>query len=185
MDTKDYSLVRLFPDPQTIDDIVRHMVDLHNDDRYLRFGYSASEENIKKYVTNSITTENTRLKCDFWFGITSLGKLVGTLHVAIQDDMAEFAFTIDSANRHKKLCQLLFARGYQLTCEYRISRIYMVFLSQNSAIRHIAKKFGLSVMTHGTDSEASVNISYPVPLNRVSEVTVAFIDKKLFESNYA
>lgn len=105
--------------------------------------------------------------------------LVATLHIATNGDVAEFAFTTDIEYRSQKLGQLLFARGYQLVTEFKINRIYMVCLSKNSAMRHIAKKFGMSVMTQGTDSEASVNIQYPVPLSRLNEVKMCIIDKDL------
>jgi RimJ/RimL family protein N-acetyltransferase len=181
MNSQDYSLVRLFNDEDTINDIVNHIIDLPLSDRYLRFGYNAPLEQIQKYVATSISTTNSRKISDFWFGIKSYDILIGTMHVSISDDVAELAFTVSADYRGKKLGQLLFARGYQLVCEFQVSKIFMVCLSQNSAMRHIAKKFGMSVLTHGTDSEASVNISYPVPLSRVNEVTMSCIDKNLFE----
>ena len=55
----------------------------------------------------------------------------------------------------------------------------MQCLSQNAPMRHIAKKFGLSVMTHGTDVEASVEIQYPVPLSRLQEVKMCLIDMSI------
>lgn len=177
-----FSLIRLFD----VSPVALHIQSLNRDDLYLRFGYTPSSEKITDYVTKSMCVHNTREKADFWFGITNnFGDLIATVHISISDDVAEFAFTTDAKYRGKKLGQLLFARAYQLVTEYKIGRIYMVCLSKNAAMRHIAKKFGMSVMTMGSDTESSVNISYPVPLNRVHEVNMSIIDKNLFgENNY-
>jgi len=179
MQTLDYSLIRLFPEDR--DKIIQHIFTLPSDDRYLRFGYSISDVQLWHYVEKSLSTQNTKNKSDFWFGIIDLeNDLVGTLHVAIYDDVAEFAFTTSVDHRGKKLGQLMFARGFQLATEFQVTQIYMACLSKNAPVRHIAKKFGLSVMTIGSDSEASVNIQYPVPLSKVNTVKMSMIDKNIF-----
>lgn len=178
-DIGSFSLVRLFESDKSC--IIYHLIGLSSDDKYLRFGYNPRDDGIVDYVSNSLSMVNTKESCDFWFGIeTESGDLVATIHVSIRDNVAEFAFSTNADQRGKKLGQLLFARGYQLATEYKVSTIYMVFLSQNKTMRHIAKKFGMAVMTTGADGEASVNIQYPVPLNRVSEVKMSVIDKNLF-----
>ena len=171
----DYSLVRLFSRDR--DQIVEHIWQLSDDDLYLRFGHPVKESHITKYV--GTTTQESAIQDNFWWGILDEGKLIATIHVAARDDVAEFAFTTDANYRGQKLGQLLFARGYQLITERKITRIYMACLSQNAAIRHIAKKFGMSVMTYGSDAEASVTIQYPVPLSRLHEVKNCFIDKAI------
>jgi len=180
METFAYSLVRLFPEDS--DRIVSHISELSVDDRYLRFGYSISDVQLCHYVQKSLSTINAKNKSDFWFGIVDDSDIiVASLHVAIYDDVAEFAFTTSVEHRGKKLGQLMFARGYQLATEFRVDKIYMVCLTKNMAVRHIAKKFGLSVMTMGTESEASVNIQYPVPLSKVHTVKMSIIDKNIFK----
>lgn len=173
---KDYSLIRLRSShgPQ----IIHHIISLPDSDRYLRFGYIAKDEHIAQYVVKTLepNTENQR---NFWYGIFDHQKLIATIHIALGNDIAEFAFTTDSEYRGQKIGQLLFARGYQLVTEFQITRIYLACLTQNAAMRHIAKKFGMSVMTQGTDSEASINIQYPVPLSRLNEVKMCIIDKEL------
>jgi RimJ/RimL family protein N-acetyltransferase len=178
MNTEDYSLVRLFDDSAM--QIVQHILELNDSDLYLRFGYNILPDRVEKYVKKSFETVNTRGRSDFWFGIKQGDDLVATLHVSTVDDTAEFAFTTTAAHRGRKLGQLLFARGYQLVTEYSITRIYMVCLTQNTAVRHIAKKFGLAVMTHGSESEGSVNIQYPVSLKQVNQIKHSIVDKNLF-----
>jgi RimJ/RimL family protein N-acetyltransferase len=175
----DYSLVRLFDTSSEF--VANHITSLSQDDRYLRFGYTPSDEQIHKYVSNSMKTVNSRTHADFWFGIKLDKEIVATIHIAIRDDVAEFAFSTDKNHRGKKLGQLLFARGYQLATEFSISKIYLVFLTQNAAMRHISKKFGLAVMTHGSDAESSVEISYPVPLSKISSIKLSIIDKSILK----
>lgn len=174
-DFKDYSLIRLRAHHGL--EIVNHIIALGDKDRYLRFGYNCSDERVAQYVAHSFTTDE--LQQNFWYGVYDGDNLIATLHVATGNDVAEFAFTTDVNYRGQKLGQLLFARGYQLVTEFQITRIYLACLSQNMAMRHIAKKFGMSVMTQGTDSEASVNITYPVPLSRLNEVRMCVIDKSI------
>lgn len=172
-----YSIVRLFRDD--LYNIVDHIVALSVDDRYLRFCYNISNDQIMKYVEKTTSTVNTKELADFWFGVKLDDKLVATIHISIDGRSAEFAFTTDIDHRGKKLGQLLFARGYQLVTEYNIYTIYMQCLTQNQAMRHIAKKFGLSVISHGPDLEASINIDYPVPFARIDEVKMSIVDKGL------
>lgn len=174
----DYSLIRLRA--QHGPEIVSHIIALGDNDRYLRFGYNCSNERVAQYVENSFISDE--LQQNFWYGVYDGENLIATLHVATGNDVAEFAFTTDVNYRGQKLGQLLFARGYQLVTEFQITRIYMCMLSQNKSMIHIAKKFGMSVMTQGTDSEASVVIQYPVPLSRLNEVKMCMIDSKLFTS---
>jgi len=178
MNIEDYSLVRLFDDSAM--HIVQHILELNAHDLYLRFGYQITPERLETYVKKSFETVNTRQRADFWFGIKQGNDLVATLHVATVDDTAEFAFTTAELHRGRKLGQLMFARGYQLVTEYSITRIYMVCLTQNQAMRHIAKKFGLAVMTQGTESEGSVNIQYPVSLKQMDQIKHSIVDKSLF-----
>lgn len=175
----DYSLVRLFD--TSAEYIINHIDQLNERDRYLRFGYIPSRQLITEYVNQSLATVNTRQRADFWFGIKQGAELVATLHVSIQDDVAEFAFSTAEDHRGKKLGQLLFARGYQLVTEYSIAQIYLMCLTQNAAIRHIARKFGLAVMTHGSESEGSVNIQYPISIKQVDKVKHSIVDKNLFK----
>jgi len=171
----DYSLVRLRDRHGA--QIIQHIIGLDQDDRYLRFGYNCSDTQVADYVANSITSSDTQQ--NFWYGIFDDELLIATIHIAVSgvSDLAEFAFTTDTNYRGQKLGQLLFARGYQLVTEFQITRVYMCMLSKNKPMIHIAKKFGMSVMTQGTDSEATVIIQYPVPLSRLNEVHTCLIDK--------
>lgn len=177
----DYSLIRIFD--TSAEWVIHHINSLPADDKYLRFGFPANENQIRKYVETSLSTETTRTNADMWYAIKCEGEIVATLHVAIRDDLAEFAFTTSPEHRNQGLGQLLFGRGLQLVTEFSITKVYLMFLTKNSPMRHIAKKFGLAVVTEGSDSEGSITIQYPVPLSRVAEVKYQLIDKTMWDKS--
>lgn len=174
-----YSLIRVFD--TSAEWLIYHLNSLPSEDKYLRFGYQATENQIRRYVETSISTEITRTNADMWYAVKCDGEIVATLHVAIRGDLAEFAFTTSPAHRRKGLGQMLFGRGFQLTTEFCITKIYLSMLSSNGPMKHIARKFGLAVITEGPDAECSIQIQYPVPLSRVEEVKYSLIDKSMWD----
>jgi len=164
----EYSLVRLFE--KSKDEIINHITSLNDEDRYLRFGYLPKNSMINKYVNYTFSKINTETNANFWFAVTKNNKIVATIHIAIYGDEAEFAFTTDKDHRGKKLGQLLFSRGYQLITEFGINRIKLTCLSQNSAMKHIASKFGLKFTYSSGEVDAVTYIQYPVTINQVNEL---------------
>lgn len=164
----EYSLVRLFE--KSKDEIINHITSLNDEDRYLRFGYLPKNSMINKYVNYTFSKVNTESNANFWFAVTKNNKIVATIHIAIYGDEAEFAFTTDKNHRGKKLGQLLFSRGYQLITEFGINRIKLTCLSQNSAMKHIASKFGLKFTYSSGEVDAVTYIQYPVTINQVNEL---------------
>lgn len=174
-------LVRLFP--TSINWLLLHFLELSEDDRYLRFGFAIKDEQIKKYLESTLTNPSaSRTDANFWFAIKIDNAICATLHIAIVGGKAEFAFTTNKEHRGKKLGQILFARGYQLINEYSIKVVTMQCLSVNAPMRHIARKFGMTVVTHGSDTDSIVNVQYPVPLSKIKEIVNAVIvDKDVYK----
>lgn len=171
------TLVRLFP--TSIEWLYDHFLELPDEDRYLRFGFAIKDSQIRKYLENTLVNPTaSRTDANFWFAIKIENTIRATLHVAIVDGKAEFAFTTDKAYRGQKLGQILFARGYQLINEYSIKVVTMQCLSVNAPMRHIARKFGMTVITHGSDTDSTINIQYPVPLKRIKEIVNAVVVDK-------
>lgn len=177
--TTEYSLIRVFD--TSAEWVIHHITSLPPEDKYLRFGFQIPENQIRRYIETSLTTQTERTNADMWYAIKYDGEIVATLHVAIRDDMAEFAFTTSPEHRNKGLGQMLFLRGLQLVTEFSITKVYMAMLSINSPMKHIAKKFGMAVVTEGSDAECSIQIQYPVPLSRIDEVKYQMIDKSMWE----
>ena len=165
-------------DSSHINDIIVHFLSLSAQDRYLRFAHSPTDEQIRRYISESIVKKD-----DHWFGCLYQGKIVGSIHVSIGSGVAEFGLTTDPIYRGQKIGQRLFGCGYELVISQGIEQIYLACLSTNRPMRHIAKKFGLAVISHGPETEASVTISYPVPLNRINEIKASIIDKNIGKDN--
>lgn len=169
----EYRLVRLFETSST--HIKHHFHTLSDKDRRLRFGHSPSNDMVDSYIDTSLAQgAKSRTHADFWFGVKIGVELVATMHVAIRNDTAEFAFTVDEQHRGKKLGQLLFARGYQLVSEYSIHKIFMLCLSENKAMQHIAKKFGMKLEASAGEIESFLNVDThaPLPVFSLSEKIV-------------
>lgn len=171
------TLVRLFP--TSLQWLYAHFLELPEEDRYLRFGFAIKDHQIKKYLEATLVNPSaSRTDANFWFAIKIDNTICATLHIAIVGGKAEFAFTTNKEHRGKKLGQILFARGYQLINEYSIKVVTMQCLSVNAPMRHIARKFGMTVITHGSDTDSTINIQYPVPLKRIKEIVNAVVVDK-------
>lgn len=160
--------------------IIDHIISLNRDDRYLRFGYPASDERIRSYVDSTQNSEKS-----IWFCVEIDGCLVGTLHVAFGTASAEFGLTVASSARNKGIGKLMFANAYILILERGIKQVHLYCLSQNKAIQKIARSFGLQVITCGSDAEATVTIQYPVPLAEMKKLhsVVTLTDPKIIDLN--
>lgn len=160
--------------------ICDHIISLNRDDRYLRFGYPATDDRIGAYVDSTRNSEKS-----VWICVEVDGCLVGTLHVALGTASAEFGLTVSSSARNKGIGKLMFSSAYILILERGIKQIHLYCLSQNKAIQKIARSFGLQVVTCGSDSEATVTIQYPVPLAEMKKLrnVVTLSDPKLIDLN--
>jgi RimJ/RimL family protein N-acetyltransferase len=168
MKDTEYSLVRLFE--TSAEFLIDHFNRLDEHDIRLRFGFLAGKNAITSYVKKTIKPTGERTEENLWFAIKKDKEIVATLHVALYDERAEFGFTVLKDHRGKKLGQLLFARGYQVVTERSIDKIHMTCLSENKAIQHIAKKFGMEMHSMRGESESVIEIQYPVPLTQVDDI---------------
>jgi len=147
---------------ENYESIRNHIKTLDKDDRYLRFGYSASDDRIDSYVSSTVDSDKS-----IWICVENDGTLVGTLHIAFGDNMAEFGLTVSKESRGMGIGKMMFSSAYIIIIEKGISQIMLYCLSQNKAIQKIARSFGLQIITCGPDSEATVTIQYPVPLSEM------------------
>lgn len=140
--------------------LVNHLISMSEDDKYLRFGYKISDEQIAKYVERSFDFDH---EISQWFGIFSdTDELIASLHVImVTSKKAEMGCTVDKSQRKQGIGQVLFDRGLVWARAHGAKTIYMQCLSQNVAIQKIAKKNGMLVATVGYD-EKEGKIEFPV-----------------------
>ena len=145
-------------DPGQVPLIEQHLVAMPERDRYLRFGYQASDAQIGHYVA----------KLDFvrdeLFGIFDAElRLVAVAHLAYlvtpgREHMAEFGVSVGPGLRGRGYGQQLFERCVVHARNHGVSRLIIHALSENAAMLKIARKAGAAVVRDGGESEACLEL---------------------------
>jgi RimJ/RimL family protein N-acetyltransferase len=132
------------------------LIDIKGNDRYLRFGYHASNENIADYFEKAFKNFGDD---NMWFIVESEDRVVGSVHVSIsENNLAEMGFTVSPDFRGQGLGQDLFQRAATWAMMKGAKTLYTQCLSENQVMQHIAKKNGMTVVTIGYgEKEATIN----------------------------
>ena len=133
------------------------LVDIVGHDRYLRFGYNASNSNIENYLESSLKKFGQN---NMWFVVEKDGQFVGTVHVSLlPNDTAEMGFTVSPDYRDQGLGQDLFIRGATWAMMKGAKTLYTQCLSENQVMQHIAKKNGMTVVTiDPSEKESTIEV---------------------------
>ncbi|OYU10712.1 MAG: GNAT family N-acetyltransferase [Comamonadaceae bacterium PBBC1] len=134
--------------------IDRHLCSLSEQDRYLRFGYAATDEQIGRYV-KSLDFERDEI-----FGVFNRRlELVSMAHLAYSIDpqwstCAEFGVSVASHQRGKGWGGKLFEHAVMHARNQGVNMLFIHALSENSAMLQIARHAGATVERDGSESEA-------------------------------
>jgi len=134
--------------------ILRHLLALDEHDRYLRFGYAASDVHIRHYV------EGLRFGCDEVFGIFNWRmRLIAMAHLAYtvrsrSEQSAEFGVSVAPHVRGRGYGAVLFAHAVRHARNEGVAQLVIHALSENAPMLAIARKAGASVLREGSESEA-------------------------------
>jgi RimJ/RimL family protein N-acetyltransferase len=136
--------------------ILRHLLALNREDRYLRFFASLGDYAITHYVNNVLDMHAGRA-----YGAVVDGKLVGFAHIssiipAGEHIMAEFAVSVDRDQRGAGLASQLLERAIEYAKEEGINTLFMSCLRENKAMQHIARKAGLNVVVNADEAYADL-----------------------------
>jgi GNAT superfamily N-acetyltransferase len=144
--------------------IINNLIHLQGEDRRLRFGTMCTDEYIENYVTKSFEQESK------WFGVDHIdGHLVATCHVAIFDGEAELGCCVDEDYRGEGLAQQMFDRAVTWLRTKGITNVFMHCLTENAAMRHIARKNEMTVVSGYGDTDAEVEVEPATPLTYVKD----------------
>lgn len=138
--------------------ISRHLLALDAHDRYLRFGFRANDEQIRRYV-DSLDFENDEI-----FGIYSRRlELLAMAHLAFSFDRelqpcAEFGVSVSKSARGRRYGARLFDRAVMHARNEGVSLMFIHVLSQNKAMLQIARRAGAKVEYSGAESEAHLRL---------------------------
>ena len=153
--------------PEHVPAMKAHMLALAPHDRYLRFGYAATDEQINRYI------DGLKFDTDEIYGIFNRNlDIVAMAHLAImkapdRQSIAEFGVSVQSYARGRGYGARLFERAVMHARNEKVSQIYIHALSENTPMLKIARKAGARVERDGSESDAYLSLP---PANLDSQV---------------
>lgn len=160
--------------------IAKHLLSLDAQDRYLRFGYTAQDAQIQRYV------DNLDFERDEIFGIYNRKlDLLAMAHLAHAGDKdhkacAEFGVSVLPTARGRGYGARLFERAAMHATNDGISMLFIHALSENAAMLKIARNAGATVERDGSESEAHLHLPEASFDSQVTEL----IEEQIAQTDY-
>lgn len=148
--------------------IVAHLLSLQEEDRRLRFGGVVTDNYIENYVHASFNKDSK------WIGCEDGDAIVAACHVAIIGGQAELGCSVNKEYRDQKLAQAMFDRAVTWLRVQGISQVFMHCLSENGAMKHIARKNDMTVVSEHGEVDANVTVAPPTPFTPMMD---AYVDR--------
>lgn len=152
--------------------IADHLLALSPHDRYLRFGYAASDEQVQRYA------DGLDFERDELFGIYNRRlELIAMAHLAFappdqHSDCAEFGVSVAEHARGRGYGARLFERAVVVARNEGVGMLFIHALSENAAMLKIARKAGATVVRSGSESEAHLELPSATLDSRMSEIAL-------------
>ena|SRR2546423_2032567 len=156
--------------------ITAHLLQLDERDRYLRFGYPASDEQIVKYV------QTLNFERDELFGIFNRRlDLIAMAHLAYTPasehepprTVAEFGVSVLARARSRGYGARLFEHAMLHARNRGVDTLVIHALSENTAMLKIARTAGATVERSGSEAEARLKLPPENLLTRFGELMEA------------
>ncbi len=150
--------------------ILQHLLDLDEGDRYLRFGYAANDEQIRKYV------DGLDFERDSLFGVFNRKlELVAMAHLAYPADFtiasfAEFGVSVARHLRGRGFGSRLFERAAIHAVNDGVKKLYIHALSENTPMLKIVRASGAVLERAGSESEAHLTLPESSFKSRLDEL---------------
>jgi GNAT superfamily N-acetyltransferase len=157
-----------------------HLLDLSVEDRYLRFGYHASNAQIRHYV------DHLDFDRDEIYGIFNRQLvLIAMAHLAAGRQpqvlaCAEFGVSVLAHARGRGYGRLLFERAVLHARNAGVRLLFIHTLSENRAMLKIARKAGAQLHRDGGESEAYLKL----PEASMDTHVVELLEDHLAETDY-
>jgi GNAT superfamily N-acetyltransferase len=138
--------------------ILQHLLNLVPADRYLRFGYAANDEQIKRYVAG------LNFERDEIFGIYNRRlELIAMAHLAfaVEADFtscSEFGVSVLAHARGRGYGARLFDRAVMHARNEGVHMMFIHALTENTNMLNIARAAGAKVERDGSDSDAYLRL---------------------------
>ena len=166
--------------PAHAERIALHLRALSPADRYLRFGYSASDELIERYVSS------LNFARDDIFGIYNRRlELIAMAHLAfaVESDFsscAEFGVSVLAHARGRGFGARLFDRAVMHARNEGVEMMFIHALSENTAMLNIARNAGALVERDGSESDAYLRL---LPADLDSRMT-ELVEEQVAQTDY-
>ena len=166
--------------PAHAERIAVHLRALSPADRYLRFGYAASDELIERYVAS------LNFARDDIFGIYNRRlELIAVAHLAFAVDYdfsscAEFGVSVLAQARGRGYGARLFDRAVMHARNEGVEMMFIHALSENTAMLTIARKAGALVERDGAESDAHLRL---LPADLDSHMT-ELVEEQVAQTDY-
>ena len=150
--------------------ILKHLLALSEHDRYLRFGYTATDEHIHHYVSN------LNFQRDEIYGIFNRHlDIVAMAHLALMKEpgrefSSEFGVSVMSSARGRGYGGRLFERAVIHARNDKVYQMYIHALSENAPMIRIARKAGATIERDGSETEAFLRLPKRDFDSRVTEL---------------
>ena len=165
--------------------IAAHLLALDNGDRYLRFGYPATDAQISKYV------DTLEFEHDEVFGVFNRRlELIAMAHLAHpvvtvasgRPTLSEFGVSVLPNARHRGFGKRLFEHAVLHARNRGVQTLFIHALSENRAMLKIVRNAGAIVERDGSESEAWLTLPPDTLASHVGELVehqVAELDYRL------
>jgi GNAT superfamily N-acetyltransferase len=160
--------------------IATHLMALQERDRYLRFGYMASDEQIQRYV------DGLNFERDEIFGIYNRRlELLAMAHLAyapdkVNESCAEFGVSVLKTARGRGYGARLFDRAAMHARNDGVNLMFIHALSENTAMLKIARNAGATVEKAGSEAEAFLRLTPPTFDTRMVEM----LEEQVAQADY-
>lgn len=161
--------------------ITQHLKDLSEHDRHLRFGYTATDEHINRYV------QSLNFERDEIYGIfnTEL-EIIAMAHLAIikkegRESSSEFGVSVSAHARARGYGARLFDRAVIHARNEKVYQMYIHALSENAPMIKIARKGGARIERDGAETEAYLSL----PKRNLDSRITEFVADQYAKTNYS
>lgn len=131
----------------------RHFLALGAEDRRLRFGALLNDVAVRAYVAR------IDFESDAAFGVFDDDlHLVGAAHLGRGDGHAELGISVLEAHRARGAGGALLARAHLHARNWGVRALFMHCLTENSAMMHLARKQGMSIVAAAGEADAWLSL---------------------------
>jgi GNAT superfamily N-acetyltransferase len=161
--------------------ILKHLLALSEHDRYLRFGYTATDDHIQRYV-DSLNFERDEI-----YGVFNIElEIIAMAHLALmketgRESSAEFGVSVAAHVRGRGYGARLFERAVIHARNEKVYQMYIHALSENAPMIRIARKGGARIERDGSETEAYLSL----PKRNLDSRVTEFVADQYAKTNYS